>query len=71
MIRPQLELKAYEEYKRYKKIHEQAKNNLELRKVVSPEYLIDWTLEDFIKFFVEKESKEREELTFKLSLIHI
>jgi len=65
MIRPQLELKAYEEYKRYKKIHERAKNNPELRKVVSPEYLIDWALEDFIEFFVERKSREREELTFK------
>jgi len=65
IIRPQLELKAYKEYKRYRKVYERVKNNPELRKAVLPEYLVNWILEDFIKFFVEKESKEREELTFK------
>ncbi len=60
-----LELKAYEEYTRYREIHEQAKNNPELQKALPPEYLVDWTLEDFTKFFVEKESKEIGELTFK------
>ena len=29
------------------------------------EYLINWTLEDSIEFFVERESKERKELAFK------